>query len=408
MLVATLNSTFGGVRPPTVMSMRGGIFVGLFLSAAAAHAYPEYAVRYNINSCTACHLSPVGGGPRTINGKLFGAHGYAVNTWLQQDYVSADFRALFYAPERPTDSKSGMGIMSGSVAGHVALDPAKKFHLVIEHNLAGFSQAGARDTYALYRFNEEGKPAWFETLLVGRFREPFGIVTDEHRTYTRIQSGTEYYSEEAGALLSGEAGSTNLHYDIAYVDGENTGGQSLSQNGAGQWGSVVNLRWMPGAAFLGTSYSYHRHDPRSDSRYALSFYAVLSIARLTDDRVPLTLELEHVRTWNWGANLGRGFVNDPGYAATLTHTQADGWYGLLRWDFSQRFALLYKFDWLTPDRSFAADYYQRYGLGLRYWLGPGVEVQVRGELARATPTSEKDSRALGAENASWALLTVRF
>jgi len=391
-----------------VTRVRGGILLIVLLFAASAQAYPEYAVRYNNNSCTACHLSPVGGGPRTVDGKLFGAHGYALNKWLAQDYVSADFRALFYAPERPAASKSGIGIMSGSVAGHVTLDSAQRFHLVIEQNLAGFAQAAPRDTYALYRFNQEGKPAWFETLLIGRFREPFGIVTDEHRTYTRIQSGTEYYSEEAGALLSGEATGAHVHYDLAYVDGENTGGTSLAQNGAGQWGSVVNLRWMPGAAFIGTSYSYHRHDPREDSRHALSFYSVVSIARMTEDRVPLTIEVEHVRTWNWGGNLSRGFVNDQGYAASLSHTQADGWYALLRWDFSQRFALLYKFDWLTPDRSFPADYYQRYGLGIRYWLGPGVELQVRGELARATPTSEKDSHSIGAENASFALLTVRF
>src|SRR5665213_3386586 len=169
-------------------------FAIIFFSGLNAAAYPEYSARYNINSCTACHISPVGGGPRTINGKLFGARGYAINKALMQDFVSADFRALFYYPERANETKSGMGIMSGSVAGHVALDEEQKIHLVIEQNIAGFQQANMRDTYALYKFSPDGKPAWFESLMVGRFREPFGIVTDEHRTYTRQATGTEWYA----------------------------------------------------------------------------------------------------------------------------------------------------------------------------------------------------------------------
>jgi hypothetical protein len=384
------------------------MIIGLSATVQLAFALPEYSARYNINSCTACHLSPVGGGPRNVDGKLFGAHGFALNKALLQDYISADFRALFYEPERANQSKSGMGIMSGSVAGHVALDEAQKIHLVIEDNVAGFQQANLRDTYALYKFAEEGKSAWFESLMVGRFREPFGIITDEHRTYTRIQTGTEWYAMEVGTMLSGEVPKGDLHYDLALLNGENSGGQSLVQNGAGLWGSVINLRYMPGPAMFGASYSYHRHDPRIESRNAISLYAIVSFARWTDNRTPLTLEIEHVRAWNWGGNLSRGFVNDPAYAASVTKTQSEGWLAELRWDISAGFAWLYKFDWLTPDRSFPADYYQRHGIGFRWWPGPNMQVQVRAELARATPPSEQDSRAIGAESATFVILQLGF
>jgi hypothetical protein len=371
-------------------------------------ALPEYAARYGINSCTACHFSPVGGGPRTINGKLFGAHGYALNPALIQEYVSADFRGVFYYPERANQSKSGLGIMSGSVAGHVALDEAQKIHLVIESNIAGFQLAAARDTYGLYQFSPEGKPAWFESLMIGRFRAPFGIITDEHRTYTRLQSGTEWYAMEAGVMLSGEVPKADLHYDLAWLSGENTGGEAITQNGAGLWGTVLNLRYMPGPVMWGASYSYHRHDPRSDSRMAASIYAIVSLGRWTESRVPVTIELEAVRAWNWGGNLGRGFVNDPGYGASLTKTQSQGYLTEITWQVSPHFSWLYKMGYLTPDRNYPADYYSRHGIGFRWWPGPNVEVQLRAEMAQATPPSEKGSLAWGAENATYALLQLSF
>ncbi|MGZ3722694.1 MAG: hypothetical protein ACXVA9_07190 [Bdellovibrionales bacterium] len=383
-------------------------FASLIVAGETATALPEYSARYGINSCTACHESPVGGGPRNINGKLFGAHGYKINPFLVQDYVSADFRALFYYPEHANETKSGMGIMSGSVAGHVALDEEKKIHLVIESNVAGFQQAMLRDTYALYKFSTDERPAWFESLLVGRFRAPFGIITDEHRTYTRIQSGTEWFSMEAGALLSGQTGKANLHYDLAWLNGENTGGQSIAQNGAGRWGTVLNLRYMPGPAMFGASYSYHRHDPKSESRTAASFYTVVSVARWSDGKIPLTVELEHVRATNWGGNLGRGFINDPGYAASLTSTQSYGYLAQVIWDLSHKFSWIYKFDWLVPDQNFPSDFYQRHGLGLRYWFGPNAWLQVRTEVARASPPSEVGGQSLGAQNASFAILQLSF
>ena len=40
----------------------------------ACHAYPEYADRTG-EQCTACHVSPAGGGPRTLRGLLWSAEG---------------------------------------------------------------------------------------------------------------------------------------------------------------------------------------------------------------------------------------------------------------------------------------------------------------------------------------------
>jgi len=387
--------------------MRSRIWPFLFgvLSWRAA-AYPEYAVRYNMVSCTACHVSPVGGGPRNQNGKLFGAHGYKINPVLVQDYVSADLRALYYYPQRPGTSKGGMGVMQGSVAGHVDLDEEKRIKLVLEHNIAGFAAAQFRDTYALFRLSEKTTvPSWLDTLLVGRFREPFGIITDEHRTYTRVATATEFYTFETGVLLSGTP-SYQFHYDVALVSGEDSAGQTVSTGQAERFGGVVNLRWMPGPVMFGASGSYYEHEMRSESTKAVSVYGILSIGRWTNDRIPVFVHVEHTEAWGLDSRLGQGFANDPNYVAALGLSESLGWLTLVEWAITPRFNLIYKYDRLQPNASYVADYYDRHGFGFRWDIGPNVIVQFRSEFANATHPSEADSSAIAAQDATFAILQL--
>lgn len=51
------------------------IFVmGVIMGEPEAHSYPEYATRTN-EACSACHVNPGGGGPRTLTGLLWTAQG---------------------------------------------------------------------------------------------------------------------------------------------------------------------------------------------------------------------------------------------------------------------------------------------------------------------------------------------
>lgn len=53
-----------------------GVLLGVLLFAVwqPAHAYPEYTDRTG-QQCTACHINPAGGGPRTLRGLLWIAEG---------------------------------------------------------------------------------------------------------------------------------------------------------------------------------------------------------------------------------------------------------------------------------------------------------------------------------------------
>lgn len=387
------------------------VFVSLILFIASnAHAYPEYAATINSNRCTACHISPVGGGPRNANGKLFGAHGFKINPWLVQDYASADVRVLLYYPQRPTDSKGGMGVMMGSLAVHPWLDADKRIRLVLEANVGGF-QAGTaayRDTYGLFQLSpDDGAPHMFDQLIVGRFRAPFGIMTDEHRTYTRIQTASEYFTFETGALLSGTP-LQQLHYDLALVNGEKSAGNTVSKEQAERWGGVLNLRYMPGPIVFGASASFHEHAKASESRKAGSLYTVIPLARWTRERIPLTIHLERTIAKNWGSKLGQGFVNDPNYGGTLNGSQSDGWLGLLTYNITPTLKGIYKYERLTPDRDFPIDLYERHGLGVRWYFGPDVSLQVRTEFAKATHPTETGATAMAGQDATWAVLHLEL
>ncbi len=74
-----------------------GVVLGIVLFTAwkPVHAYPEYTDRTG-QQCTACHISPAGGGPRTLRGLLWIAGG-------RQDVV----------PPLPGSEKAGAGALDG-------------------------------------------------------------------------------------------------------------------------------------------------------------------------------------------------------------------------------------------------------------------------------------------------------
>ncbi len=375
--------------------------------AFKAAAYPEYAVRYNIMRCTACHVNPTGGGPRNINGKLFSAHGFKINPFLVQDYVSADFRGIYYYPQRPTPANGGAGIMSGSIAGYVPVDADNRIHLVIDENVAGFSQAPTRSAYALFSLApQDNKNHWFEDLMVGRIRPAFGITTDEHRTYTHVQTGTQWYEFETGAQLSGTPGD-HVHYDLALVNGTNNMGTGFAQGEAEQFGEFFNIRYMPTWVMLGASAQYREPTAGIQSREAYSLYSVASVGRATSDRVPIDVRFEYDFARNWDSNLANGFVNDPTYVTQMGAARSQGAMLWVDYNINQRLMLIYKFDWLRPDMDFS-DIYERNGFGFRWFIGPGVNIQVRTEFARATNASEVNSIGEGGQDATFAILQIEI
>lgn len=373
---------------------------------SVVEATPDYAIRFNNTSCTACHYSPVGGGPLKRDGKLFRGRWFQTSPYKIQDYLSADFRTLAYFPEKAHTAKGGMGVMAGAVAVHIPLSEKKDTFLVIENNVAGFAAAPLRDTYLLYNFAKEGKHRWAESLLVGRFRAPFGIMTDEHRTYTRFQTGTRWYDFETGVLFSGTP-STKFHYDVALVNGKNFSGQTLNPGQSEQWGQILNLRYMPSFYLLGASASNYQVTQAPDS-HAWSLYSVISLARLNNLIFPATLKLEYSQAQGFNSILNQGLVSDPNYVAAVENSTSQAILARVDWLLTNKLTLTYKFDWFTPDMDFPDDMYDRHGLGLRWYITANTNLLVRTELARATQPSENTKTGQLAQNATFLILEAVF
>ncbi|MGE4132540.1 MAG: hypothetical protein AB7F86_12930 [Bdellovibrionales bacterium] len=367
-------------------------FLALLGWSSAARV--QYSLRYNQVSCTSCHFSPSGGGPRTRQGKLFGAHGYAMNPSLAQEYLSADLKILYYRSQKSKASRGGMGVMSGAIAGHAWLDKDERNLFMIQHNVAGFSQAPMMDTY----FLTKTQSAWAKAILIGRFRPAFGIVTDEHRTYTRMQSSTDSLNLETGAMVSGEP-YANWHYDLSLVNGAHNQGSSLAKDQADQWGALLNLRYLQTPWLVGVSGSHFEPNQQKLSRRAWSLYGGVQWQ-------DLNVFLERVSARGFNSQLGKGFAADSAYVTSIESSESEGWLSLWEYSLSLRFQLIYKFDYLMPDIRYRSDFYERHGIGFRWAVGPGVLWLVRLEKARATHPTEASGPSIGNQDAAFSVLQV--
>ncbi len=378
----------------------------IFILNISVEATPDFAVRYNQISCTSCHFSPVGGGPLKRSGKLFQTSQFKTNPIDLQNYLSANFLALAYAPENSKTSKGGLGVMAGSVAVHIPLSEQKNSFLVIENNIAGFAAAPLRDTYLLYNFYKEAEYKFFESLLVGRFRSPFGLISNEHRTYTRIQTGTRWFDFETGVLISGTPNS-KIHYDVALVNGKNFSGQGLNLGQANEWGSIINIRIMPSFFMFGSSANYYK-SVQDEISHAWSIYSVVSLARLNYKYFPATLKFEYSEAKGFNSILNQGNASDPNYVNSILNARSRGLLARLDWLISEKFTLIYKFDWLTPDSDFPIDIYQRHGFGFRWNISPYTYLSFRSEIGKATHPSENSKLGQLAQNANFLILEAAF
>jgi len=385
--------------------------VSISLTTIRASARPEYAVRYGVNRCTACHYSPAGGGPKNLYGKSFGAFGYKATSWAQQDYAGAEMKVLYYRPAQSDQEKDGMGIMNGSVWASIPVQEATQdsgeVRLIAEQNLGGFS-SGPRQWYARWTSDpRDSQTSWLpQYILLGRIIPAFGIMTDEHLTYVRLQSGTPWNTGfDTGVMMSANP-VESVHYDIQLADGQKNSGQGLAQNMANIFGVVANLRWMPLflPLTLGISDELYSAGTQATGASGLSLYGIFSFHRLTRNHVPLTLSVEFVQAQNWNDTFSGGIVSNTTYASSLSNTISRGIYGLLDWQVTQKFSAQYKFDQLALDQSYPSDAYQRHGVGVKYYFGNNLWTLIRYEKAVAQRPGESGGLGAGATDATWALV----
>ncbi len=395
------------------------LFFTLFLlvivfSLQESFARPGYAIKHRINQCTACHFSPAGGGARNVNGKYYGARNYSPPKLSSQDLFSSDVRSIYYLPRSSAEHSGGLGVMAVNLSGSLPIKEAKKeneteIRLNLTHNLGGFpsGSGGPRDAFIRVRFMGETETSWLpKHIIFGRFITPFGILTDEHRTYTKLQTTSSWNDFEMGALFSGDPFDW-LHYDLTLSNGAKTGGTSFSVDGARLWGGGINLRWMPSFLpfALGASTTYHPKAGGASAATATAFYSMLSFDRLTSHFFDASLVFEAVFSRYWNSNINNFFSNST-YQSSVENSPARGFFIQLDWDLSSKIVLTYKFDLFAPNTAFPSDFFRRHGAGVKYYFGPNLFAAFRAETAYASHPLESNGSSTGALDAAWVLLQL--
>lgn len=395
------------------------LFFAVLLSTSLSYGKFKYMSKLGLNRCTACHVSPTGGAIRNAQGKAFGQHGYkmAINKRFSSEALSADVRMIYYSPENDDQNRGGLGLMTGSLGLNVPLyesESGVETRLVYSHNLGGFGGSSPQDAYVRWRFEDDSETSFRpQYLLVGRFHLPFGILTDEHRTYVRAQNNSSWNDYDMGFMLSANP-FLGLHYDVGLVNGEKTSGTGFRTDGAAAWGSFANVRYTPSylPLILGASFSRHAAPQVigsvSDDPESIAVYASLNLQRWVSF-LPLVVTHEYQQSKNWNKDslfAGARYINPSnGYAASVVNSTSVG--QLLRFDLdlSDRLSLIYKYESLLLNKNFSGDTYVRNGFGIQYILGPNMILNARYEKASGgSGVDSKSSSAL--QDTTWLLLQV--
>src|SRR5665213_382958 len=114
---------------------------------------PQYAVRQKV-SCSLCHVSPLGGGPRTIFGKVFGGRSILFPKTSQTDLYYGDVYVMGNYPTSNTTSKSSgaASLMSADAAINIPVienESGSSLRAIAGYDISP-NINGPRDIYALY------------------------------------------------------------------------------------------------------------------------------------------------------------------------------------------------------------------------------------------------------------------
>jgi len=349
--------------------------VAIMLLTNSVWARPEYALKTAASSCTVCHVNPYGGGLKTVYGKVYGAKGMASQSpFANSETFSADIRAIGYSPKNPDVKTSGFTMMEAVAAVNVPLtqdDSGVESRMVMTYAFGELS-AGLKDTYLAFKTTEQGQ------VLFGKFVKPFGLLTDEHRTYTKMQTNSSIQDYEYGVGMSQDV--STWHFDVTYTD------DSRSKTLANEpvITSLLNVRWTPQVLpiIFGTSAMTSERQDTADSS-AVSVYGGWSIDRMTDSKLPLTYLVEVVQAKGWNQSMSKidFFGVDTTFKEAVKFSQSVGTFMQLSYDVTQRLSLLTKYDQLLFDTDFKADAFNRYGVGANYTLNANSVLMVRYEVA---------------------------
>lgn len=190
----------------------------VLMAPAVAAAYPQYTLSRQ-TTCSACHVSPAGGGLLDGMGPItaeddttFGGDGgflegkVELPEWLK---VGGDVRVAAGASDRgaglggaafPMQLETYASASRGPITGYASLG------LVTPNSDKPISILQTREHWVMYRPAPEGL-----YVRAGRFMPVYGLRLAEHPFYTRRYGGTPLYGETYGVSVGWLSDSVEAH-----------------------------------------------------------------------------------------------------------------------------------------------------------------------------------------------------
>jgi hypothetical protein len=198
----------------------------MILIAQASEARPLYAARTG-KPCARCHVSPAGGGMRSVTGFAYALNGHTetpaeeVTPTIDPQVsdgirLGADLRTM-YIQEAHTRTREQSTFLQMSAILFASADLNNRATLYYSND-----QGRVFETYALL----SGLPLQ-SALRIGRIRPVFGIAEEDHTTFTQDSLGFGTFSDDAGLDLTMNCGIH--HLTLGVVNGL-PGGAILDNN----------------------------------------------------------------------------------------------------------------------------------------------------------------------------------
>lgn len=377
-------------------------------------ARPEYAAESHIVNCGACHVNPYGGGARTAEGKHIGSRDYKANWMSKNDLFSMDMRMQDYYSQKIQGTNSqakGVMLMNAIPTANLPIAPEQEAkplaRMVLSYNYAPVG-AGFREAYLYMRIAEPEENSYASSLLVGNFMAPFGLFTDEHRTYTKQMVAMTNRNFESGVMLNADP-SHKFHYDLALTSGFANGGLGQDTK-SDSWAAFANLHHqiLELPLQVGLSYAIEGTSTPATQPTAASLYGVLSFDSLVEN-FKGNIQAEAVSAIGWNnSNFVSGqdgityFIPSTATAwqKALTNSNSFGFSTLFNWDLSRHWTYQIKLEQFIPDTSYQGDVFNRAGTGFKWYFGSNMNVIFRydhGDVSRPglTNTDLGSIKAIG-------------
>lgn len=328
----------------------------------SAQAEPFLAIETGSN-CSACHVSPSGGGKRTAFGAAYGQTALSAKmvgdlwdgTISPRFGLGADVRANVVGRDVPGQSNDfAFDLEEILVYAEFKLLP-NKLTLYVDERV-GPGGATNREAYALFKFGDKGMYA-----RAGRMFLPFGWRLEDDSAFIRRISGINYATPDDGVEIGIDR--KTFTANLALTNGTAGAGEIDQGKQVSLRTSFVQPKWRIGA-------SYNYNDVDGGARSMQGIFA-------------------GVRTGPVNWLVEADFIKDKGFATGAR----EQWLGFVEanWKIKQGWNLKLSYEWFEPDDSVSEDERSRASAVLEAFVIQFVQLSVGGRVSDGIPQSPQQN-----------------